>query len=158
MSQATITEAITVEANTSRLIFQNFNDIGLSYPNFPQLSISELYSDSNFGDSAVASLLLIRRIEYNDEPTLEFGFSRPQLINRNFAWRVYGSALMFLKGNGNLGLGTESPASKLQVSNGDIFIEDINFGIIMKSPDNQCWRVTINNNGEFISQLVSCPN
>lgn len=59
---------------------------------------------------------------------------------------------------GNIGVGTESPESKLQVSDGDIYIEDINKGIIMKSPNGQCWKYTPDNSGQLISTSIPCPN
>ena len=63
-----------------------------------------------------------------------------------------------LKAEGNIGIGTENPAAKVQVKDGDIYLEDISGGIIMTSPNGTCWRVTIGNNGEFERALVECPN
>jgi hypothetical protein len=40
---------------------------------------------------------------------------------------------------------------------GDINIQDIGTGIIMTSPNGQCWRVTINNSGAFVSTAITCP-
>jgi len=41
---------------------------------------------------------------------------------------------------------------------GDVYIEDIDKGIIMKSPDGRCWRGTLNNEGLLnFSVLESCP-
>lgn len=51
--------------------------------------------------------------------------------------------------NGNIGIGSGDPVAKLQVKDGDIFIEDINRGIIMKSPDGNCWRGVLNNMGQL---------
>ena len=50
------------------------------------------------------------------------------------------------------------PRSKLHVFNGDINIEQIGSGIIMKSPNGQCWRVTIDNTGNLIRTAITCPN
>lgn len=56
---------------------------------------------------------------------------------------------LFLSNNGNVGIGSGDPVAKFQVKDGDIFIEDINRGIIMKSPDGNCWRGVLNNQGQL---------
>ncbi len=66
--------------------------------------------------------------------------------NKNFA---------FL--NGNMGIGTTEPGARLQISDGDIYIEDINHGIIMKSPNGQCWRGTVTDDGTMQFTPVNCP-
>ena len=48
---------------------------------------------------------------------------------------------MILSEEGNLGIGILEPAAKLHV-NGDIFIDDQLSGLILKSPDGQCWKGT----------------
>ena len=58
---------------------------------------------------------------------------------------------------GNIGIGTTEPKAKLEIADGDIYISDINKGIIMKSPDGQCWRGTIDNSGSFTFTQVDCP-
>jgi len=65
---------------------------------------------------------------------------------------------LVIKPNGNIGLGTSSPDAKLQVTNGDIYIENVNKGVIMKSPNGQCWRYTPDNNGQLVSTAITCPN
>jgi hypothetical protein len=60
---------------------------------------------------------------------------------------------------GKVGIGTTNPVARFQVADGDIFIQDINKGIIMKSPDGSCWRGTMSDNGqlEFV-KLADCEN
>lgn len=58
--------------------------------------------------------------------------------------------------DGLIGIGTTQPTSKLQVNDGDIYIEDIDRGIIMKSPNGKCWRVTVGDSGEFVSAEIDC--
>ncbi len=62
----------------------------------------------------------------------------------------------FIFENGNVGIGNDNPVTKLQVSEGDIYIDDINHGIIMKSPDGSCWRGTIDNSGSLQFVQVNC--
>ena len=52
-------------------------------------------------------------------------------------------------GHGKVGIGTSNPVARFQVADGDIFIEDVNSGIVMKSPDGNCWRGTLDNNGQL---------
>lgn len=58
--------------------------------------------------------------------------------------------------DGSLGIDTK-PKARLHVANGDIFIEDLQSGIIMKSPNGQCWRMTVSNTGQAIFTSITCP-
>ena len=65
------------------------------------------------------------------------------------------STQMILTEDGKLGIGTLEPDAKLQV-NGDIFIDDAFSGLILKSPDGQCWKGTIDDDGGFAFESIDC--
>jgi hypothetical protein len=57
----------------------------------------------------------------------------------------------------NIGIGVTDPGTKLQVRDGDIFLDTIGAGVILKSPDGNCWKMTISNSGTIQSTQVVCP-
>ena len=64
--------------------------------------------------------------------------------------------------NNNIGIGMQSlnseiARSRLHVFAGDVNIEQIGSGIIMKSPNGQCWRITIDNTGNLVRTAITCP-
>lgn len=50
------------------------------------------------------------------------------------------------------------PKSRLHVFNGDVNIDQIGSGIIIKSPNGSCWRVTVNDTGTLVTTAITCPN
>jgi hypothetical protein len=56
--------------------------------------------------------------------------------------------------DGNVGIGTASPASKLEVDGGDIEVDDSASGLILKSPDGTRYRVTVANGGTLTVTAV----
>lgn len=65
---------------------------------------------------------------------------------------------MLIDLDGNVGIGTSFPASRLHVAKGDVYIENANRGVIMKSPDGKCWRMTVSNAGAPVFTKVVCPH
>ncbi len=58
----------------------------------------------------------------------------------------------------NVGIGTDTPSTKLEVKGGDVFINNQNSGLLMKSPDGKCWKIEVANDGSLKTKLVDCPN
>jgi hypothetical protein len=62
--------------------------------------------------------------------------------------------------NNKVGINTENPSASLSVNgdievSDDIKVTDFNKGIILKSPNNNRWRITINNSGHLITTLIN---
>lgn len=60
-------------------------------------------------------------------------------------------------GIGHSGYYSSQAKSKLHVFNGDVNIDQIGSGIIMKSPNGACWRITIDNAGNLVRTAITCP-
>jgi hypothetical protein len=67
------------------------------------------------------------------------------------------SEKMRITEEGNVGIGTTNPRTKVEIQDGDIYISSLDKGVIMTSPDGQCWRGTINNSGVLEFSPVTCP-
>ncbi|MFH0865283.1 MAG: hypothetical protein V1904_03765 [Bacteroidota bacterium] len=70
-------------------------------------------------------------------------------------WQYSGGNLYY--NFGNVGIGTSTPQAPLQISTGDVYIENIGSGVIMKSPNGNCWRMTVDDTGNPVSTQITCP-
>ena len=50
-----------------------------------------------------------------------------------------------------------SETGNVIIKTSDILIENIGSGVIMKSPDGNCWRMTVNNAGAPVFTSITCP-
>jgi hypothetical protein len=62
-----------------------------------------------------------------------------------------------LSSSTHIGIGTSLPAAKLEVTNGDVYVNSTQSGIIMRSPNGSCWRIRPDNSGALISTATVCP-
>ncbi len=58
---------------------------------------------------------------------------------------------------GQLGLGTATPKAPIHVNNGDVYLDTIGKGVILKSANGSCWRWIPANDGSIQSESVACP-
>ena len=72
-------------------------------------------------------------------------------------WNSDSAERMRIDSMGYIGIATTEPKTRLHVADGDIYISDIDRGIIMKSPDGQCWKGTMSNTGNLNFTPVECP-
>lgn len=73
-----------------------------------------------------------------------------------FGTGVPSQACVKITNDCKVGIGTDAPVSKLDVKGGDINIGDVGSGVIMKSPDGNCWRLTVSNAGQPVFTSVNC--
>tara|TARA_R110002072_G_scaffold225084_1_gene382246 strand:+ start:227 stop:2098 length:1872 start_codon:yes stop_codon:yes gene_type:complete len=62
--------------------------------------------------------------------------------------------VFLVRGDGNVGIGTASPTSRLEVDGGDIEIDDSASGLILRSPDGTRYRITVANGGTLTVTAV----
>lgn len=72
-------------------------------------------------------------------------------------WSLASSEKMRITETGNIGIGTTTPTAKLHVSAGDVYVDDSTKGIILKSPNGNCYRITVDNTGTLIPVAITCP-
>ncbi len=87
---------------------------------------------------------------------IKFGSLENRIDARGMLDLNFYTASDFVFWDGNVGVGTYNPRTKLQIKGGDIFIEDQFAGLILKSPDGQCWKGTIDDNGSFTFESIDC--
>jgi len=63
----------------------------------------------------------------------------------------------WLRLNGDVGINTSNPKARLHVAGGDVYVENIGSGVILRSPNGYCWRVTVDNSGNFVRTQIACP-
>ncbi|TAE23228.1 MAG: DNRLRE domain-containing protein [Cytophagales bacterium] len=67
------------------------------------------------------------------------------------------SATGWLRLNGNVGVNTSDPKARLQVADGDVYVDKIGSGVILRAPNGGCWRVTVDNSGNLVRTAILCP-
>lgn len=56
-----------------------------------------------------------------------------------------------------VGIGTTEPKAKLHLVNGDILLEGNQAGVIMNSPNGDCWKLGVDNAGNPVFTSIICP-
>ena len=83
-----------------------------------------------------------------------FGLANGGPVTR---WAYVVDGLTNFTGFNPSGIVTPIPKSTIHIFQGDVNIEQIGSGTILKSPNGQCWRVTIDNAGNLVRTAITCP-
>jgi hypothetical protein len=67
-----------------------------------------------------------------------------------------GNKSILIDSTGSMGIGTANPTQKLEVKDGDIYLADVNGGVIMRSPNGTCYRMSVSDAGTPIFTLIGC--
>jgi hypothetical protein len=71
--------------------------------------------------------------------------------------RTAGTTRLMVMNTGNVGVGTSVPGARLQVAGGDVYVGTTGNGVILRSPNGSCFRVTVSNAGALGAAAVACP-
>jgi hypothetical protein len=143
-------------------LYNNFEPCIHASTNFSERSalmiMGNILKDGDINDNAIIN---ITPYVDNGLGWQNGGYDYPE-IRHYFRIRGYKSGvgdkpLFEIDQDGNVGISTKTPYTKLEIKDGDIYISDIEKGIIMKSPDGQCWRGTVDNFGSLNFTLITCP-
>ncbi len=93
-------------------------------------------------------------IFFGDSSDTDAGSIRYRHSEDSLQFRVNAAERMRISSTGNVGIGTTSPASKLQVDGGDIEVDDRDSGLILRSPDGTRYRITVANGGTLTVTAV----
>ncbi|SDL12213.1 hypothetical protein SAMN05421823_104434 [Catalinimonas alkaloidigena] len=108
-----------------------------------------------FGSNTHGRLLRLQQ-NADDNRVFDLGIDRNQAFFIQNHMNGYHPEFTISAG-GNVGIATAQPKSRLQVTDGDVYVDNSSRGMILKSPNGQCWRVTLDNNGEFVKTPITCP-
>jgi len=64
---------------------------------------------------------------------------------------------LFINPLGQIGIGTDSPSSALEVANGAVYLSSPSSTMILTSPNGSCWNITVSNAGALTTTSGPCP-
>ena len=104
---------------------------------------------NKFGDADIYGIGAYDLDPNNKHPKKISMYGEHIYLNDKDGWQLY-----------NVGIGVsrfDVPREKLEVSGGNIYVSDNGGALILKSPNGKCWRVSIDDNGEFVKTEIPTP-
>jgi hypothetical protein len=128
----------------------------------PNTGLGQLIGQFRSNDTWHSAISISNTTSTKDYFFIVGGSSNIELKPKNFGI-FNGNWPLTISGTSNyVGLGDTTayptePKATLHLKTGDVYLEQIAKGIIMKSPDGNCWRITIDNTGNLIRTAITCP-
>ena len=102
-------------------------------------------------------------INHRSQGGIDHQFSIDYAATRGVNGGVYNQKIIKFTASGNTGFGydwNETPptSAKISVKGGDVFLSDVGKGVIMKSPNGSCFRMTVSDGGTAVFTAMTCPN
>ena len=57
----------------------------------------------------------------------------------------------------NVGIGTTAPRTKLHLVGGELYVDAIGQGVVLKAPGGACFELTVTNAGALTTTAMACP-
>lgn len=74
-------------------------------------------------------------------------------------WRSINNTIFFSGPNVGIGVTPTAPLhvqGNLRVENGDVYIDNKSYGVILRDPADACWRLTVDNSGVVGATSTTC--
>jgi len=142
----TLTNASQTWSNIPAWSVENESGINQRSPDLSEI-INEIRNETSFNSGNAIAFIIEgtgtrNAVSYDNNPA-----DGPKLV------------IKFAQANtNNVGISTSDPKSKLEVNQGDIYLKSLGTGVILKSPDGNCWRLEVGNNGTVTTTSVVCPD
>ena len=148
--------------NTSNLTIDSSGKVGIgtTSPNYALDVVGSLNNIAKLTSSTTKSQLLF--VDSDSTDTVAIGSEGDDFnvrvdngdINLKTGSGATATTRVKINSSGNVGIGTTSPVSKLEVDGGDIEVGDSASGLILRSPEGTRYRVTVANGGTLTVTAV----
>ena len=171
----TLIQGVRMESNSLAAIFTNANSTHIANNRFecwvnpglpycqvatraveigPSATQTTLVDNYYSGIGVLDSSLAHTTYRFDNGSAVEIS---PPAGTHPLSVRTAGTTRFQVSSNGNVGVGTAAPASRLQVSGGDVYVNTIGNGLIQRSPNGSCFRLTVSNAGALSAVAIACP-